>query len=171
MTIQIHRATVEDWRQLKQIRLRALADAPTAFESTLEREQAFSDEVWRARIASSVAFLAFEGARAVGTACGLRDDQSEPGTFLLVGMYVDASARGTGCSHRLIDAIAEAAAALGGTSLRLMVANTNAVAMHCYLRHGFTETGVRLPMPNRPQTSEIEMQLRLAKDEDGRTGD
>jgi hypothetical protein len=38
-----------DWKELREVRLRALADAPGAFASTLEREAAYPDDVWRQR--------------------------------------------------------------------------------------------------------------------------
>jgi hypothetical protein len=47
--MEARQAQAADWQALRQLRLRALADAPDAFASTLEAELAFPDEVWRQR--------------------------------------------------------------------------------------------------------------------------
>src|SRR5438067_1084868 len=44
-----------EWRAYRDLRLRALADSPDAFGSTLAAEQASSDEQWSARLARGVA--------------------------------------------------------------------------------------------------------------------
>lgn len=45
--MEVRQAQAADWEALRQLRLRALADAPDAFASTLEVEMAFPDEVGR----------------------------------------------------------------------------------------------------------------------------
>jgi len=54
------RETVADnWQALRDIRLEALRDAPTAFGSTYEREVLRGEAHWRDRIARGGTFLAF----------------------------------------------------------------------------------------------------------------
>ena len=50
----------DDWRRVRAVRLRALADAPDAFGTTLCEDEALPPETWRERLGSSVAatFLA-----------------------------------------------------------------------------------------------------------------
>jgi hypothetical protein len=45
--LRISRATEEDWRTLKRVRLAALRDAPYAFGSTYEEERRRDDGQWR----------------------------------------------------------------------------------------------------------------------------
>jgi hypothetical protein len=45
--VEVVRAAAADWQDVKLTRLRALADAPYAFASTLAREQMYDDEEWR----------------------------------------------------------------------------------------------------------------------------
>ena len=47
--METRQAQAADREALRQLRLRALADAPDAFASTLEAEVAFPAEVWRRR--------------------------------------------------------------------------------------------------------------------------
>ena len=55
--IEIRAAQLADWRVAKDIRLRALADSPSAFGSTLAREAGFDDAEWQERIAPGTWFL------------------------------------------------------------------------------------------------------------------
>ena len=52
--MEVRQMQSADWKELREVRLRALADAPGAFASTLEREAAYPDDVWRQRVASDV---------------------------------------------------------------------------------------------------------------------
>lgn len=67
--VEVCRATPEQWPAVKKIRLRALADSPRAFGSTLAREVAFEDQRWQGRVAGGTWFLAWsaEPGRARGT--------------------------------------------------------------------------------------------------------
>ena len=46
MEVNVRRVTADDWREMKRIRLAALATDRVAFGSTLEAEVAFGDEIW-----------------------------------------------------------------------------------------------------------------------------
>jgi hypothetical protein len=47
----VRRLGASEWEAWRSLRLRALAEDPAAFGSTYEREAAWSDDGWRARIA------------------------------------------------------------------------------------------------------------------------
>src|SRR5215469_4217588 len=91
----VRKAHPEDWQVYRQVRLAALAEAPYAFMSTLEYEQAFGEEIWRQRLGSPTAatFIAWWDGKPAGTATGIADDPAEkhavPGAWQLVGMWVD----------------------------------------------------------------------------------
>lgn len=53
----------------KEFRLLSLKTSPQSFGSTLERELAFTDEIWYNRLANpqAVTFIALQGERVIGT--------------------------------------------------------------------------------------------------------
>jgi hypothetical protein len=48
----VRRIRSDEWRLLKDVRLRALADSPESFGSSFEREVAFEDAIWMSRAAN-----------------------------------------------------------------------------------------------------------------------
>jgi GNAT superfamily N-acetyltransferase len=156
--IEIRRAGVDDWQTVREIRLRALQDAPDAFASTYQEEHDFADAVWIQRLSGdSVTFLAYHGGfgpSPIGICVGLPDgtDVTE-----LVAMWVDPRLRGQGVATPLINAILEWAAARGARQVRLWVTETNDRAARCYLRNGFAFTGERTPLPSNPALPELRM--------------
>jgi hypothetical protein len=51
---EVLRIGPDDWETFRDVRLRALADSPDAFASTLERERAFAEADWRRRVSGPV---------------------------------------------------------------------------------------------------------------------
>jgi hypothetical protein len=89
--MEARQAQAADWEALRQLRLRALADAPDAFASTLEAEVAFPDEVWWQRAQggpASATFIAREGGVDVGLVRVFAEPEV-PGRMHLVSMWVD----------------------------------------------------------------------------------
>jgi GNAT superfamily N-acetyltransferase len=148
----VRRLRPDDWEISRHIRLTALAEAPYAFMSTLAREQRFDEQVWRQRLSSPSAatFLAWVDGAPAGTATGKIDDPDDeftvPGSWQLVGMWVEPDARGTGVAERLIEAVSWHAQAHGASSMTLWVTEINARAKAFYQRIGFVPTGARQPV-------------------------
>jgi ribosomal protein S18 acetylase RimI-like enzyme len=142
----------DDWEISRQVRLTALAEAPYAFMSTLAREQRFDEQVWRQRLGSPTAatFLAWVDGTPAGTATGKIDDPDDefavPGSWQLVGMWVDPRARGSGVADRLIEAVARYAREHSASCVTLWVTEINARAKAFYQRIGFVPTGARQPV-------------------------
>jgi ribosomal protein S18 acetylase RimI-like enzyme len=133
--------TAQDWRQLREARLAALAEAPYAFASTLAREEAFSDETWRERASSGQTFAAWADGAITGLASGF-PEETGPG-WHLVGMWVSPACRGQGIADRLVGAVCDLARQAGAASVTLWVTDANDRARSFYRRLGFESTGQR----------------------------
>ncbi len=149
---------------LRAVRLAALADTPTAFGSTLERELGFDEAEWVNRARHSAAgdercifFAWHDDERIAGIAGGYRVDPADPPLVDLVSMWIDPSSRRSGTARRLIDAVVEWATDLGAERVDLWVTRGNEPARLLYEATGFTETGDHQPLPSDPCKDEIRM--------------
>jgi ribosomal protein S18 acetylase RimI-like enzyme len=147
--MEVRRATPSDWEVLRDVRLRALADSPSAFGSTLAREEAFGETDWRRRLESGHCFLAWADGRPVGCVGGVADEEL-PDEYQLVAMWVEPAHRGTAAATQLVEAVCDQARADGAVAVRLSVADGNDRARRCYERLGFAPTGERRPLPSNP---------------------
>ncbi|HEY3528770.1 MAG TPA: GNAT family N-acetyltransferase [Nocardioides sp.] len=131
----LRRLGPDDWASFRDIRLRALAESPDAFASTLAREQAFGEDDWRTRLTGPVYAVADPEPVAVG---GLFDAD---GVFHVWGMWTDPAHRGRGHARRILDALIPADA---DAVLDVNVNNEGARA--AYERYGFVGTGRLEPL-------------------------
>jgi ribosomal protein S18 acetylase RimI-like enzyme len=159
--VEVRRATVADWRAVRSVRLRALADSPWAFGSTLEREQAFDDAEWQRRTEPGNWVLALSSGEGVGVAAGLEESGRSADERHLVAMWVAPEFRGTQVADALVSGISDWALASGASVLSLWVADGNDRARRFYERLGFQSCGERQPLPSNPNVSEERMALRI----------
>jgi ribosomal protein S18 acetylase RimI-like enzyme len=159
--VLVREITADDWELMRDIRLTALAETPSAFGSTYAQEAAFTEERWRGRIGErSVTFFAHEETADAAPA-GLAGVYVEDGAAELVSMWVRPSARGLGVGAALVEAAAAWAKARDFGSLSLWVTESNAPAVRLYERCGFSPTGERQPLPSDPALAEIRMSRTL----------
>jgi len=149
----IRETTSEDWELLREARLRALADAPRAFASTLEAERDFPESHWR-QLASSddhhAAFVLDVGGRFDGLVrCFFA---YEPRTVFLVNMWVAPEHRSRGHARDLLGRVVEWAAAHGARRVALSLEDVNLPARRLYERNRFAvpERPPRLPYTPGP---------------------
>ena len=147
----------DEWEVFRDLRLRALREAPRAFSSRYEDWARAPEERWRDRL-SNVPFnvaARLEG-EVVGMASGVYDgdEQAE-----LISMWVAPEARGSGVLQALVDAVVEWARAANRTTY-LMVRSDNARAMSAYLRAGFVDLGLPPDRdPDQPPENRMVHQL------------
>lgn len=151
------RATVEaDWERLREVRLAALADAPTAFSTTLGEARRRPDEWWRewARGERSQVFVVDDGSdRFAGVVAVF----VEGADARLISMWVRPSSRRRGLARALVGRVVEWSRARGARRVVLGVTDVNAGARALYAGCGFVPTGRTDPLPHSPAITEIEM--------------
>jgi GNAT superfamily N-acetyltransferase len=151
-----------DWQALRDIRLEALRDAPTAFGSSYEREALRGEAHWRDRIARGGTFLAYLPGLGPSDPAGLIGGYpADPQTVELVSMYVRPRARGRGVADALVAAVLDWARQRNAATVHLWVTEANASARALYERCGFTLTGERQPLPSDPRVGEVAMSRTL----------
>jgi predicted GNAT family acetyltransferase len=134
-----------DWEDFREIRMKALADSPDAFGSTLEREQGFTEADWRRRLTGPVYVIDEPRPVSVG---GIFDNAGSPHVW---GMWTDPAHRGRGHARRILDALIPP-----GTRAQLDVNVSNGAARAVYERYGFVGTGQLEPLrPGSDQRIEL----------------
>ncbi|HEY3260035.1 MAG TPA: GNAT family N-acetyltransferase [Pseudonocardiaceae bacterium] len=144
--------------KLRELRLRALRDAPHAFFHSLDTERAVPAEEWE-RWADDpehdrIMFVAVDGDSKDGewlgmAGCSLRGDSA--GTLDATGMWVTPGARGRNIGERLIEAIVAWGRGRGAHVMEFAVTETNDVAIALYRRMGFAPTGRRRALASDPR--------------------
>ena len=167
MSVGLSRVRPEDAPILKEIRLAALLDTPSAFGSTYAAEVVWTDEQWMRRATQtsagpdSATFLAWIEGRPAGIAGGYRPDTAV-NAVELVSMWTAPAARRTGVGALLVGAVVEWAVENGSSSIGLWVTRGNEPAISLYESLGFRGTGEYQPLPSDPCKDELRMAQRLA---------
>lgn len=144
--IVVRRLRAAEWRLLRDIRLRGLAEVPEAFGQSLADAEARPDEEWRAaarqaatgdRRAWFVAERMGRGGRPAGAVGIISGRRRPPDTVMVFSMWVDPAERRAGVGRQLIAAVDGWAASWGGTTTVLWVFASNEPAIRFYGRIGF----------------------------------
>ncbi|NUT30687.1 MAG: GNAT family N-acetyltransferase [Streptomyces sp.] len=168
----------DEWPAAKELRLAALQDpvASLAFLETHEEALARPDSFWQERAAG-----ACEGADGAQQIIAEGPDGSWVGTLTVlveepgvpdwagfpverkqghvVAVFVRPEERGSGLTDVLFDAGLEWAWARGAERVRLIVHEENGRAQRFYRRVGFVPSGLVVPLPARPEETELEFVL------------
>lgn len=135
--ITVRATTEDDWLRLKDIRLAALRDSPTAFATSYAATAARDESSWRnhAREETQPNFwFALNGPQVIGM---IGAAAGKEGECNLIAMWVHPDFRGTGAAGRLVDTVKTFAHAHGFRRVILCVAPENLPAVRLYSRHGF----------------------------------
>ncbi len=149
----VARITPDEWALLRDMRLRALRDAPEAFGQTYENAAGEPELEWRsaARAASAGDRRAWFFARSAGSAAEVTSAagappaelgmvqarRRPPDDCLVFSMWVAPEARRGGVGRELIAAAADWARSWDGRRIVLWVTGVNESAMRFYERVGF----------------------------------
>jgi ribosomal protein S18 acetylase RimI-like enzyme len=161
--LEVVRVDGSNWRTYRDLRLAALRGAPRAFWTTYDEAAARTDEEWQRLVGQSRTWLALSDGGAVGSVGAFQMPEGPDDECVLVGMWVDPSARGKQVGERLVRTVLEAAVRDGLRRVVLEVAHENTPARALYERMGFRPTGRTGVMPHEPSVTEFEMAVVLSE--------
>jgi GNAT superfamily N-acetyltransferase len=149
--MQVRRLRATEWSALRELRLKALEDAPDAFSIQLAEAAAELDDSWRERARrgaegmDEVVIVAQDDSTLIGMAAG-RLAEDEAAEAWLFAMWVEPTQRGDGIGEGLLRGVVDWARERGAHRLHLTVTESNDAALSLYLRFGFKPTGDRMPL-------------------------
>lgn len=159
----VRRIDPSEWKQYRDIRLRALKDSPDAFGSTYEASRLYAEETWigrleKARPATDHPMFAMMDGEIVGLAWA-RIEPAETDAAHLYQMWVDPRARGNGAGRALVEAAV--AWARDGSVARMVLEVTcgDRPARRLYDAVGFEPVGAAKPL--RPGSDLLEQTMEL----------
>jgi ribosomal protein S18 acetylase RimI-like enzyme len=144
-TIVIREATMGDVVQFREMRLFALQDSPTSFSADYQVNHDHPISFWEGRLRfdeHGIIFFAEHDSQLIGMT-GIRKGET-PKTkhdAYIWGVYIRPEWRGLHLAEELIKTCIEWAKAREVEIVKLGVTTTNASAIHCYERCGFTVYG------------------------------
>jgi ribosomal protein S18 acetylase RimI-like enzyme len=151
--VRLDRVTPADWKELRSVRLRALADAPKAFISEHDREADWLEENWRSAIQQARWVVARTAHGVIGVARSSQDPES-PQRRYIEAVWVAPEFRRLGVGQRLVRWLIDCEMRSGIGEILLWVIDSNAHARSFYFSLGFRPTGRRQPVPGRETRTE-----------------
>jgi GNAT superfamily N-acetyltransferase len=159
--VEIRQPVEGEAARFRELRLRALKDAPFAFGSSFERERRLSLSEWEAVALGSgwghsvgVVFVAVGGDVWLGMAGGFLREH-DLGVAVLWGLWVSPVARRQGLGRQLAEAVVDWARAAGAPRLELSVTDRADAAMALYTELGLEPTGEQRPLEKDPSITEL----------------
>ena len=174
--MEIREFRAEDGLLMKDVRLRALADAPFAFggAETLAEEAALPNSHWHqlaAEVGGQVAawrdrcvsYVILDGGEACGTASSYLCPRV-PQRAYFSAAWIDPRYRRRGLGRQLMEQAIEWAREHGADHLRLWVDDANPEAAKFYLALGFKPAGEHRPVNPGSPLRESNFELRIGKE-------
>lgn len=157
VNLEVRSTIAADWSLLRDVSLRALADSPDAFRTTLAEARAFTEEVWRQRAEGPARVLVvLEDGREV--AMGGVFTPPDSAVAEVWGMWTAPEVRGRGYGGELLADLVNWCRDRD-LGLRLQVTEGNQAARRLYVANGFQPTGVREPLREGSELRVEELQL------------
>jgi ribosomal protein S18 acetylase RimI-like enzyme len=164
--LRIERIAASQGPLLKELRCRALEDAPYAFSGTLEEAKKRSEESWAALAENgsnnprAITFIAYYDDKPCGMmGCRLADEKNEVAELLAV--WVAPEYRRLKVGKSLLEIVKQWASETQAEVLHIWVAEQNAFAISFYKTAGCEVTDQRQPFKSDASQEEILLSLEL----------
>jgi ribosomal protein S18 acetylase RimI-like enzyme len=164
--VTVRRVRADEGPVLKEIRLAALSESPSAFASSHAAEVDEPDGHWASRASLGAAgehgatYFAIADTSVVGMVSAYRPDPVGS-SIELVSMWVSPSHRRAGIAGELVRAVLGWANGTGATTVDLWVTRGNEAAVRLYEATGFQKNGEYQPLPSDPCKDELRMRCAL----------
>lgn len=164
--MEVRRLRKGEGLRLRELRLRALHDAPHAFATSFEKARVRAPQHWeefaiKSEVAETqVTFVVVDQPRWLAMTSGFLDE-NDPHTAHLMQMWVEPGSRGLGLGRRLVQAVVGWARERGATRLKTSVSEGNAAPLALYQAVGFRPTGERRPLASNSSLTEVGLVLDL----------
>jgi GNAT superfamily N-acetyltransferase len=168
--VQLRRLAPHEVTLHREVRLRALRDAPDSFAETFAETAARPISYWEDLTRSvtepgrHVMFLACDAADVVGSAYGLVD-RARGDVARVGGMWVDRAWRRRGVGRALLEEVLGWARAQGRPRLGLWAPAHSSAAIALYSGAGFRPTAEERQLPMTPVLVIIAMEIELKPDQ------
>jgi len=141
---EIVKLVSDDWKELRDLRIKATKEVPLAFGRTSAEETEKTEEQWRKQLAESRYYALKEEGTLIGMLCvALEKGSMQSHVANIFGVYVGPGARGKGLGRRLMEAaINDLKEDSHVMKVKLKVAETQKEAQALYEGMGFKKVGV-----------------------------
>lgn len=152
--------------QLRRVRLELLVEAPWRAQR-LRRERMTPSRVWNERAASGATsdrtaiFVAVGDGQHVWGVTEVAFALGSTATAEISGLWVEQARRGQGVGTMLIEAGIRWARERGANRIGVWVADRNAPAIRLFVRSGFMDDGVAVPMKGDPELTQCRLTRSL----------
>lgn len=154
--------TENEGPRLREIRLAALQDYPSAFLSSYQDEAAYSERRWAHEVVRGEWHIMLAGDKEVGLVGVTREDGMSSQQCYLESLWVAPGFRRSGVGSVFLRAVLERLRRNGVHTVWLYILDGNDGAMRFYRRFGFRSTNERYPLPDHPAGSEERMKLPMS---------
>ena len=142
---------------LKEVRLNALQDSPSAFASKYVDQKALPDDYWldivlcRGKYEHSKSFLAEDGGKTIAMTACFPETKTK---YRIIAMWVSPQSRSAGIGTLMLSYAEAWAQSEGANELLVAVFSDNPQALKFYLSYGFVNLS-----GEQPEDERIELQL------------
>jgi ribosomal protein S18 acetylase RimI-like enzyme len=155
--------TVDEWVELRNIRLAALRESPNAFLSTYQREVVYDADGWRAEFIRGSWYMGMLAGRPVSLLGATREAGVSVNERYLEYLWVSPEYRRFGIARGMLIRVFEHLRAANVHIAFVWVLDSNEAARRLYERIGFVSTNQRQPLADRPGRSEERLILPLGR--------